>query len=86
MTRTISQTIKFLHPFKLSAFELEQPAGSYLVETDEELLDGLSFPVYRRTATYLVLRGKSNGETTSQLLKVDPEELQAVGRSELDSR
>jgi hypothetical protein len=81
-TRTNSRTIRFLRPFKLSGLDGEQPAGSYVVETDEEALDGLSFAAYRRTATYLVLE-RSGGARTSQLVKVDPVELLAVWQAEL---
>jgi hypothetical protein len=30
------------------------PAGNYEVVTDEELIEGLSFPVYRRVATIML--------------------------------
>jgi hypothetical protein len=52
-TRTTGETVTFLHPFKLSGFDDIQPAGRYLVETDEERLEGLSFPVYRRLSTFI---------------------------------
>ena len=35
----------------------ELPAGSYRVATDEELIEGLSFPVYRRVATMIFVPG-----------------------------
>jgi len=50
-TRTTKSTVTFTRPFSLSGFDGEQPAGSYSVETDEEMLDGVSFPAYRRLAT-----------------------------------
>ena len=54
-TRTTKSTVSFTRPFSLSGFDGEQPAGSYSVETDEELLDGVSFPAYRRMATMMQL-------------------------------
>jgi hypothetical protein len=36
--RTTSRTVTFIHPFNLSGMDKEQPAGTYTVETDEELL------------------------------------------------
>ena len=36
--RTTSRTVTFTHPFNLSGMDKEQPAGTYAVETDEELL------------------------------------------------
>ena len=48
----------FTQPFSLSGLDEVQPAGTYTVETDEELLPGLSFPAYRRVATLMVLRAR----------------------------
>jgi hypothetical protein len=54
-TRTSSQIVTFERPFSLSAIDGPQPPGSYTVETDEELIGSVSFPAYRRTATWLRL-------------------------------
>ncbi len=77
-TRTTSRTMTFVHPFKLTGMDGEQPAGRYVVETDEELLEGLSFPAYRRVATYLTLPRQVNGVPTSEMIRVDPVELEAA--------
>jgi hypothetical protein len=53
-----------------------QPAGTYTVETNEELLEALSFPAWRRTATVILLRPQGGG--LGQDLEVDPAELEAV--------
>ena len=53
--RTIKRTVTFMRPFTLDCFDRELPAGPYIVETDEELLEGISFPVYRRIATLIHL-------------------------------
>jgi hypothetical protein len=53
--RTSKKTVTFLRPFVLSAINEEQPAGVYTVETDEELLEGISFPAYRRVLTLIHL-------------------------------
>ena len=45
----------FTRPFSLRGTVGPQPAGSYVVETDEELIEGLSFPAYRRVATTIFL-------------------------------
>ena len=44
-TRT---TMSFARPFMLEGYDQELPAGEYVVETDEELIQGLSCPAYRR--------------------------------------
>lgn len=84
-TRTTSRTVTFTHPFALSGVDGVQPAGSYVVETDEELVDSLSFPVYRRTATWLHLPrsdgGANGGMAMSQTALIDPDELDRVLQS-----
>jgi hypothetical protein len=81
-TRTTSGTVTFARPFKLGGMDCVQAAGSYKVETDEELLDDLSFPVYRRTATYIVLPGQLGSMIVTQTLKIDPAELEAALKRE----
>jgi len=51
------------------------PEGAYIVETDEELLEGISFPVYRRIASLIHLHAHAG---LTQTLSVDPKELDAA--------
>jgi len=44
--RTSRKSVTFTQPFSLSGIDKVQPAGTYTVETEEELLPGLSFPAY----------------------------------------
>ena len=41
--RTSREAVTFARPFTLRGIDGEQPAGTYLVETDAELIPGLSF-------------------------------------------
>jgi hypothetical protein len=78
-TRTTKSTVIFTRPFSLGGFDGEQPAGSYSVETDEELLDGVSFPAYRRMATMMQLNASSVGPNgILQVAVIDPSELEAA--------
>jgi len=52
-----------------------QPAGTYTVETEEELVEGLSFPAYRRVSTTITRQGNSAGALV-QVFTVDPQELE----------
>ena len=72
-TRMTSKTVVFRHPFVLGGFEHVAPAGSYLVETEEEEIGGLSLPVpvWRRTAT--VMHVQRNGELS--FVKIDAADL-----------
>ena len=53
--RTTKSNVTFLHHFTLAGHPDKLPAGKYEIVVEEELLDGLSFDAYRRTATYLVV-------------------------------
>ena len=76
--RTSRKSVTFTRPFSLSGIDQVQPAGTYTVETDEELLPGLSFPAYRRIATLIVLRSRGGGPIVEEVVNVDPLELQAA--------
>jgi hypothetical protein len=76
--RTSRKTVTFKRPFSLSGIDEVQPAGSYTVETDEELLPGLSFPAYRRVATLIFLRSRGGGRVVEEVANIDPLELQAA--------
>jgi hypothetical protein len=45
------------------------PPGDYEVLVEEELLQGLSFEAYRRTATYLTVRGRGRHAGRSELTR-----------------
>jgi hypothetical protein len=76
--RTSRKTVTFTRPFSLSGIDDVQPAGSYTVETDDELLPGLSFPAYRRIATLILLRSRRGGRVIKEVISIDPLELQAA--------
>jgi hypothetical protein len=78
-TRTIKSTVTFKRSFSLSGFDGEQPAGTYSVETDEELLEGVSFPAYRRMATMMQIELASrNSGAVVQVAVIDPQQLKAA--------
>lgn len=56
-TRSRRETITFLHPARIKGIERPLPAGAYEVVTDEEMIEGLSFPSYRRVATMIMVPG-----------------------------
>ena len=76
--RTSRKTMTFTRPFTLSGTDDVQPAGTYVVETDEELLPDLSFSAYRRTATLIFLPSRPGSGIGEQVVDVDPAELEAA--------
>lgn len=84
-TRTSHKSVTFTRPFSLGGIDGVQPAGTYTVETHEELLLGLSFPAYRRIATLMFLPLRSGGAFVEQLVSIDPAELEAASRADAAS-
>ena len=80
--RTSRKTVTFRRPFSLSGLDEMQAAGSYTVETSEEMLEGLSFPAWRRTATVILLRPQAGAVGLGHDLEIDPVELEAVEDSD----
>ena len=76
--RTSKKTVTFRRPFVLGGLDEVLPAGAYIVETDEELLEGISFPAYRRILTLIRLQAKSGGPGLMRALTIDPNELDAA--------
>jgi hypothetical protein len=76
--RTTSRTVTFMHPFNLSGVDEVQPAGTYTVETDEELLQTLSLPAYRQISTLMRLPARRTGAMLTQIVEINALELAAV--------
>lgn len=80
-TRATRSTVTFSAPFALSGYPDELPAGTYEVVVEEELLQGLSFEGWRRTATYLTVRGRGSHAGRSKLRAISDRDLkEALGR------
>lgn len=77
--RTSRDMITFHFPFSLPGLDAEQPAGTYMVLTEEEELPGLSFSAWRRVATELYLPAIGQERGQEQVVTIDPEHL-AVAR------
>jgi hypothetical protein len=76
--RTTTKTVTFKRPFMLDAFDRMQPAGTYTVETDEELLDTISVAAYRRIATLIHLHPDRANPGIVETVSIDPDELDAA--------
>lgn len=82
-TRTSESTVTFKRPFVLAGLDEVLPAGDYSLETEEELVDGISYAAYRRTSTVLRLPAKSGPSHLTRALTVDPDELDAAVERDL---
>jgi hypothetical protein len=79
--RTIRRTIAFGRPFHLKGVDRLLPPGDYSVITDEELIEGLSFPAYRRVSTAIFVPAPSGSAV--EMVTIDPMDLQTA--QELDA-
>ena len=72
ITRTSSATVTFQRPFILDGFDQTQPAGSYVIDTDEEQIDSLLVNAWRRIRTTIRLPQPGG---IVEYLSVDPDAL-----------
>jgi hypothetical protein len=75
---TIRTAISVSQPFTFRDPDDIQPAGDYLLNTDEELIEDLSGLAYRRVTTFLHLPSMSRQQNRAELLSVNPAELDAA--------
>jgi hypothetical protein len=75
ITRTKSVTLTFKYPFSLKGVDRRLTAGQYEMVSDEELIEELSFPVYRRVSTVIFL--PPHGSASVEMVNVDPADLAA---------
>jgi len=76
--RTSARTAIFSRPFSLKGVDRVLPAGDYRVLTDEELIEGLSFPAYRRVSTMIFLPAQFHRSGAVELVTIDPVDLRTA--------
>jgi len=80
--RTSHKTVTFAQPFSLNGIDEVQAAGTYTVETNEEPLQGVSFPAYRRMETLIFLPSPPGGARVERVVKIDPLALEAAQKKD----
>lgn len=76
--RSFRTTLAFPRPFTMDGYPDELPAGAYEMLAEEELLEGLSFVAYRRTATFLSVRGSGPNAGRTELHPIQDCDLEAA--------
>ncbi|MGY8683901.1 hypothetical protein Q2941_39945 [Bradyrhizobium sp. UFLA05-153] len=81
--RSRRETVTFRHPFRIRGVERLLPAGAYEVVTEEETIKGLSFAVWRRMATTIIVpaEGRSGSMELLSIGSVDLADAQAADAS-----
>jgi hypothetical protein len=70
--RTTRTTLSFRSPFTLPELDQTQPAGDYILDTDEEAIDSMSRIAWRRVATFLHLPSIAQTRGLVERVSVDP--------------
>lgn len=76
--QTTRKSVTFLHPFSLAGVDGQLDAGTYIVETLEERIEGLSFIAYRRVSTTIEVVGRGYRRAERQVVAIDPADLAAA--------
>jgi hypothetical protein len=81
-TRSRRETMIFKHPFKLKGIDRLLSAGAYEIVTDEELIEGLSFPCYRRVATMIMVPGEAPRNSSMEMISISSVDLSDAQRND----
>ena len=68
--RSRRETVTFKHDFQIRGIDRLLPAGAYEIITDEEMIEGLSFPSFRRVATMIMVPAAHSGGSTMEMVSI----------------
>ena len=83
-SRTTQTVVHFSSAFRLPGFDKPQPAGDYRVDHDEELVEGLSRLVWRRTGAFIHLPAMAIQASVRQMVPINPADLEAALAMDLE--
>jgi hypothetical protein len=84
-TRTTRKMVTFDRPFTLRGVDRILPAGNYQIMTDEDLIEELSFPAYRRVSTMIFVPADSHHSSSIEMVAIDPQDLKAAQDRDADA-
>lgn len=85
-TRSRRETVQFRHPFRLKGIDRLLSPGAYEVVTDEEMIEGLSFPSFRRVATMIMVPGTAPRSSSTEMISISPDDLSDAQRDDARAR
>jgi len=74
--------VHFKNAFRLNGVDRLLPPGGYEVVTDEEMIEGLSFPSFRRVATMIMVPGAAPHISTVEMISISPADLSDAQRND----
>jgi hypothetical protein len=81
-TRTRRETVHFRHPFRIKGIDRLLPAGGYEVVTDDEMIEGLSFPSFRRVATMIMVPCAAPRQSSTEMVSISSIDLSDAQRND----
>jgi hypothetical protein len=80
--RSRRETVHFKHPFRIKGIDRQLAPGAYEVITDEEMIEGLSFPCFRRVATLMMIPGAPPRSSTMEMISISSIDLSDAQRED----
>jgi hypothetical protein len=74
-TRSRRETVHFKHPFRIKGIDRLLSPGAYVVITDEEMIEGLSFASFRRVATMIMVPGAAPRKSSMEMISISSVDL-----------
>ncbi len=81
-TRSRRETVHFKLSFQIRGVDRLLPPGAYEVITDEEMIEGLSFPCFRRVATLMMIPGAPPRSSTMEMISISSVDLSDAQRDD----
>jgi hypothetical protein len=79
-TRSRRETVHFRHPFRIKGIDRELAPGAYEIVTDEEMIEGLSFPSFRRVATLIMVPAAPPHQSSTEMISISSVDLSDAQR------
>ena len=81
-TRSRRETVHFRHPFHIKGIDRQLAPGPYEIITDEEMIEGLSFPCFRRVATMIMVPGAAPRHSSMEMISISSVDLSDAQRND----
>lgn len=78
--RSRREIVHFEHPFRIRGVDRQLAPGAYEVITDEEMIEGLSFPSFRRVATMIMVPSAPPQRFAMEMISISPADLSDAQR------
>ena len=79
-TRSRRETVHFKRPFRIKGIDRLLSPGAYEVVTDEEMIEGLSFPSFRRVATMMMVPCAAPRHSSTEMISISSVDLSDAQR------